>query len=115
MLYDKRSSEEERRSRELELLQNTLSEVDANYTWQQIRKLIQDCVFPRCEKFGTWSSNGERVDRVPNRKVSTQKEESSVLGPQRARKRGPSPEQESTTLEPHNSFSAWSSKRVKGE
>ena len=111
MLYDNRSSEE-RRSRELELLQNTLSEADTDYTWQQIRKLFQDCFFPRCERFGTWSSNGERV---PNRKVSTQKEESSVLGPQRARKRGPSPEQESTTLEPHNSFSAWSSKRVKEE
>ena len=100
MLYDKRSSEGEKRSRELELLQNTLSEVDAGYTWQQIRKLIQDCVFPRCGKFGTWSLNRERVDRVPNQKVSTQKEESSVLGPQRARKRGLSPEQESTTLEP---------------
>ena len=84
MLYDNRSSEEGK-SRELELLQNTLSEVDASYTWRQIRKLIQDCVFPQCEKFGTWSSKGERVDRVPNRKVSTQKEETSVLGPQRAR------------------------------
>ena len=115
MLYDNRSSEEEKRSRDLELLQNTLSEVDAGYTWQQIRKLIQDCVFPWCEKFGTWSLEGERVDQVPNRKVSTQKEESSVLGPQRARKHGPSPEQESTTLEPQDSFSAWSSKRVKGE
>ena len=115
MLYDNRSSEEERRSGELELLQNTLSEVDAGYTWQQIRKLIQDCVFPQCEKFGTWSSNRERVDRVLNRKVSTQKEESSVLGPQRARKHGPSPEQESTTFESHYSFSTWSSKRVKGE
>ena len=114
MLYDNRSSEE-KRSRELELLQNTLSEVDASYTWQQIRKLIQDCVFPWCEKFGTWSWSGKRVDRVPNRKVLTQKEESSVFGPQKARKRGLSPEQESTTLEPHNSFSAWSSKRVKGE
>ena len=114
MLYDDRSSEEER-TRELVLLQNTLSEVDANYTWQQIRRLLQDCVFPRCEKFGTWSSSGERVDQVPNRKVSTQKEESSVLGPQRTRKHGPSPEQESTTFEPHNSFSAWSSKREKRE
>ena len=55
------------------------------------------------------------VDQVPNRKVSTQREESSVLGPQRARKHGPSPEQESTTPEPHDSFSAWSSKRVKEE
>ena len=115
MLYDNRSSEEERRSRELELLQNTLSEVDTGYTWQQIRKLIQDCVFPRCEKFGTWSSKGERVDQVLNSEVCTQKEESSVLGPQGARKRGLSPEQESTTFEPHHIFSAWSSKRVKGE
>ena len=114
MLYDKRSSED-RKSRELELLQNTLSEVDASYTWRQIKKLVQGCVFPQCEKFGTWSSNGVRVDRVPNRKVSTQKEESSVLGPQRARKHGSSPEQESTDSEPYNSFSAWSSKRVRRE
>ena len=114
MLYDNRFSEE-RRSGELELLQNNLSKADADYTWQQIRKLIQDCVLPLCEKFGTWSSNGERVDRVLNRKVLTQKEESSVLGPQRARKCRLSPEKESTMLEPHNSFSAWSSKRVKGE
>ena len=90
MLYDKGSSED-RRSRELELLQDTLSEVDMSYTWRQIKELIQGCVFPRCEKFGTWSLNGVRVDQVPNRKVSTQKEESSVLGPQRARKRGSSP------------------------
>ena len=114
MLYNNRSSKD-RKSRELELLQNTLSEVDASYTWQQIKKLIQDCIFPWCEKFGTWSSNGERADRVPNRKVSTQKEVTSVIGPQRARKHGLSPEQESTTPEPDNSFSAWSSKRVKRE
>ena len=49
-----------------------------------------------------------RVDRVPNRKVSIQKEETSVLGPQCAKKHGSSPEQESTDLEPDNSFSAWS-------
>ena len=79
MLYDKRSSED-RKSRELELLQNTLSEVDASYTWRQIKKFVQGCVFPWCEKFGTWSSNGVGADQVPNRKVSTQKEESSVLG-----------------------------------
>ena len=103
MLYDNMSSED-RMSRELELLRNTLSEVDASYTWQQIKKLIQDCVFPQCEKFGTWSLNGERADRVLNRKVSTQKEETSVLGPQRARKCGSSPEQESTTPEPDSSF-----------
>ena len=114
MLYNNRSSED-RKSRELELLQNTLSEVDASYTWKQIRKLVQGCVFPQCEKFGTWSSNGVGADRVLNRKVSTQKEETSVLGPQRARKHGSSPEQESTNSEPNNSFSAWSSKRVKRE
>ena len=114
MLYDKRSPED-RKSRELELLQNTLSEVDASYTWRQIKELVQSCVFPRCEKFGTWSSNGVGADRVPNRKVSTQKEESSVLGPQRARKHGSSPEQESTNSKPYNSFSAWSSKRVRRE
>ena len=114
MSYDDRSSEE-RASKELELLQNTLSEVDASYTWRQIRKLLQDCVFPRCEKFGTWSLRGKRVDRVPNRKVSTQKEETSVLHPQRARKHGSSPEQESTNSEQDNSFSAGSSKRVKRE
>ena len=114
MLYNNRSSED-RKSRELELLQNTLSEVDASYTWKQIRKLVQGCVFPRCEKFGTWSSNGVGADQVPNRKVSTQKEETSVLGPQRARKHGSSPEQESTNSEPNNSSSAWSSKRVKRE
>ena len=110
MLYDNRSSED-RKSRELEFL----SEVDASYTWKQIRKLVQGCVFPRCEKFGTWSSNGVGADRVPNRKVSTQKEESPVLDPQRARKCGSSPEQESTNSEPYNSFRAWSSKRVKRE
>ena len=114
MLYDDRSSEE-RASKELELLQNTLSEVDTSYTWRQIKKLLQDRVFPWCEKFGTWSSRREGADRVPNRKVSTQKEETSVLGPQRAIKRGSSPEQESTDLEQDNSFSAWSSKKVKRE
>ena len=99
MLYDNRSSED-RKSRELELLQNTLSEVDTSYTWKQIRKLVQGCVFPWCEKFGTWASNGVGADQVPNRKVSTQKEESSVLGPQRARKHGSSPKQEIQTLNP---------------
>ena len=107
MLYDKRSSED-RKSRELELLQNTLSEVDVSYTWRQIKKLVQGCVFPWCEKFGTWSWNGVGADRVLNRKVSTQKEESSVLGPQRAKKHRSSPEQESTNSEPYHSFSAWS-------
>ena len=45
MLYDN-TVYEERRSRELELLQNTLSEVDASYTWEQVKKLLQVCVFP---------------------------------------------------------------------
>ena len=91
MLYDNRFSEE-RRSRELELLQNTLSEVDASYSWKQVKKLLQDSVFPWCEKFGTWSSSRVRVDRVPNRKVSKQKKESSVLGPQNVRESRSSPE-----------------------
>ena len=108
MSYDDRTSEE-RASRELELLQNTLSEVDVSYTWRQVKELLQERVFPRCEKFGTWSSGDRRVDRVPNRKVSTQKGETSVLGPQSAKRRGPSPEQESTDLKSDNSFSAWSS------
>ena len=116
MLYDNRSSEE-RASKDLELLQNTLSDVDTRYTWRQIKKLLQDRVFPWCEKFGrsTSSSRRERADRVPNRKVSTQKGETSVLGPHRARKCGLSPEQESTDLEQDNSFSAWSLKKVKRE
>ena len=114
MLYNNRSSQHTE-SRELELLQNTLSEVDASYIWRQIKNLLQDCVFPWCEKFGTSSSNRKRADLVLNKKVSSQREESSVLGPQRARKRGSSPEQESTNSEPDNSFSAWSSKRVKRE
>ena len=114
MLYDNRFSEE-RKSRELELLQNTLIEVDTSYSWEQVKKILQDSIFPRCEKFGTWSSSRARVDRVPNRKVSQQKEESSVLGPQNVRKSRPSPEQESTDSEHHNSFSAWSPKRVKRE
>ena len=112
MSYHNRSSGE-RASRELELLQNTLSEVDASYTWRQVKELLQECVFPWCEKFGTWSSREERVDQVPNRKVSTQKEETSVLGPLCAKKRGSSPEQESTDIEPDNSFSAWSSSKLR--
>ena len=112
MSYDKRFSEE-RKLRELELLRKTLSEVDTSYSWAQVKKLLQDSVFPRCEKFGTWSSSRVRVDRVPNRKVSQQKGESSVLGPQNVGESRLSPEQESTDPEQHNSFSAWSPKRVK--
>ena len=111
MSYDDRFSGE-RASRELELLQNTLSEVDTSYTWRQIKELLQERVFPQCEKFGTWSSKERRVDRVRNRKVSIQKGETSVLGPQCAKKHGSSPEQESTDLEPDNSFSAWSSSKL---
>ena len=114
MWHDNRFSEE-RESRELDLLQNTLSEVDTSYSWEQVKKLLQDSVFPWCEKFGTWSSNRVRVDQVPNRKVSQQKEESSVLGPQNVRESRPSPEQERTNSEHYNSFSAWSLKRVKIE
>ena len=109
MLYDNRFSEE-RKSRELELLQNTLCEVDASYSWEQLKKLLLDSVFPRCEKFGTWSWS-----RVSNRKVLQQKEESSVLGPQNVRESRSSPEQENPNSEHYNSFSAWSSKRVKRE
>ena len=61
MSYDKRFSEE-RKSRELELLQKTLSEADASYSWKQVKKLLQDSVFPWWEKYGTWSSSRERVD-----------------------------------------------------
>ena len=61
MLYDNRFSEE-RKSGELELLQNTLREVDASYSWEQVKKLLQDSVFPWCEKFGTWSLSRVRVD-----------------------------------------------------
>ena len=114
MSYDKRFSEE-RKSRELELLWKTLSEVGTSYSWVQVKKLLQDSVFSQCEKFGTWSSSRVRVDRVPNRKVSQQKEESSVLGPQNVGESRPSPEQESTDSKHYNSFSAWSSKRVKRE
>ena len=67
-MYDNRFFEEWK-SRELELLQKTLSEIDASYTWEQVKKLLKDSVFPWCEKFGTWSLSRVRVDRVPNRKV----------------------------------------------
>ena len=61
MLYDN-SISEQRRSRELELLRNTLSGIDESYSWEQVKRLLQERVFPWCEKFGTWSSNRERVD-----------------------------------------------------
>ena len=110
MLYDD-STSRQRKSRELDLLKSTLSGIDESYSWEQVKKLLQERAFPKCEKFGTWSSTRERVDQVPNRKVSLQIEESSVLGPQKSSVSRPSPEQESTTIETPNSFSAWSLKR----
>ena len=98
MLYDD-STSRQRKSRELDLLKSTLSGIDESYSWEQVKKLLQERVFPKCEKFGTWSSTRERVDQVPNRKVPLQIEESSVLGPQKSSVSRPSPEQESTTID----------------
>ena len=81
--------------------------IEGSYTWIQIKKLLQEQVCLRCEKFGTWSSSGKRIDRVPNRKVLLELKESSVLGPQKRSMSRLSPEQESTTEEVPNSFSAW--------
>ena len=114
MLYDS-STFRQRKSRELDLLRSTLIGIDRSYTWNQIKKLLQERVFPWCEKFGTWSSSEERVDRVLNRKVPQELTESSVLGPQKRSVSRPSPEQESTVEEVPNSFSAWSSERLEGE
>ena len=111
MLYDN-STSKQRESRELDLLRSTLSGIDRSCTWIQIKKLLQERVFPRCEKFGTWSSSEERVNWVPNRKVLQELEESSILGPQKRSVSKPSPEQESTMEEIPNSFSAWSSKET---
>ena len=91
MLYDS-SVSEQRRSEELELLMSTLSGIDESYSLKQVKELLQERVFPWCEKFGTWSSEREREDRVPNRNVPQQKEESSVLGPQSGSESGQSPE-----------------------
>ena len=114
LLYDN-STSEQKKSRELDLLRSTLSGVDESYSWKQVKKLLQERVFPQCEKFGIWSSNKERVDRVPNRKVPQQTEESSVLGPQKSSVSRPSPEQESISIVSPISFSAWPSKRLKRE
>ena len=114
MLYNS-SVSEQRRSEEFELLRNTLSRIDESYSWKQVKELLLERVFPWCEKFGTWSSDRERVDRVLNRKVPQQKGESSVLGPQSSSVSRPSPEQESTNPESSKSFSAWSSKRQRRE
>ena len=61
MLYDS-SVFEQRRSEELELLRRTLSGIDESYSWRQVKELLQERVFPWCEKFGTWSSDRERAD-----------------------------------------------------
>ena len=114
MLYDS-STSKQRELRELNLLRSALSGIDESYSWIQIKKLLQELVFPWCEIFGTWSSSKGRVDRVPNQKVPQPSEESSVLGPQKRSVSRPSPEQESTTEETPDSFSAWSSKRLKRE
>ena len=114
MLYDS-STSDQRKLRELELLKSTLSSINGSYSWEQIRETLQKRVFPQCEKFGTWSLNRGRVDRVPNRKVPQQTEVSSVLGPQHRRRCRLSPEQESTNSESPIDFSAWSSKRLKRE
>ena len=114
MLYDS-STTEQRKSREPDLLRSTVSGIDESYCWEQVKKLLQERVSPQCEKFGTWSSKTERVDQVLNRKVPQQIEELSVLGLQKGSVSRPSPEQESTTIETLNSFSTWSSKRLKRE
>ena len=114
MLYDSNTSEQ-RKSKELDLLRSTISGIDKSYSGAQIKKLVQERVFPRCDKFGTWSSSSERVDRVPNQKVPQQSGKPSVLGPQKRSMSRLSPEQECTTTEIPNSFSAQSSKRLKRE
>ena len=114
MLYDN-STSEQKKLRELDSLRSTLSGIDKSYSWLQIKKLLQEQVFPWCEKFGTWSSSEERVDRVLNQKVPQLSEESSVLGPQKRSMSRLSPEQESTSEGTPDSFSAWLSKRLKRE
>ena len=75
MLYDNNVAEC-KKAEELELLRYTLSGIDGSYSWKQVKKLLQERVFPQCEKFGTGFSNRERVDRVPNRKVPQQVDKS---------------------------------------
>ena len=65
----------------------------------KIKELLQERVSLHCEKFGTWSLSGERVDQILNRKVPQELPEISVLGPQKRRVSRPSLEQESTTEE----------------
>ena len=116
MLYDS-SVSEQKRSEELELLRSTLSGIDESYSWRQVKELLQERVFPQCEKFGTWSSDRERADWVPNRKVLQQKGESSVLGPQSSSVSRPSPEflnRKVQTLS-HPTVSVLGPQRDKGE
>ena len=61
------------------------------------------------------SSSEERVDRVPNRKVSQELTESSVLGPHKTTVTRMSLKQESMTEEVPNSFTASSSNRLEAE
>ena len=61
MLYDS-STSEQRKSKELDFLRCTLSGIDKSYSGAQIKKLLQEKVFPWCEKFGTWFLSSERVD-----------------------------------------------------
>ena len=49
MLYDKGISRW-RESKEINSLRSTLSGIDGSYTWIQIKKLLQEQVFPWCEK-----------------------------------------------------------------
>ena len=91
MLYDNNIFEH-RKARELDLFRSTLSGIDGSYSWKQVKRLLQERVFPQCEKFGTGSSNRWRVDQVSNRKVPQQLEIISVLGPQNGSGSRPSPE-----------------------
>ena len=70
MLYDS-STSKQRELRELNLLRSALSGIDESYSWIQIKKLLQELVFPWCEIFGTWSSSKGRVDRVPKLESTT--------------------------------------------
>ena len=77
MLYDS-STSDKRKSRELELLRSILSGINGNYSWEQIKDMLQKRIFPQCEKFGTWYSSEE--SRPSPESESTTKEH-LVLGP----------------------------------
>ena len=62
ILSQKPRRKQKKRAIKLELLRSTLSGIDKSYSWEQVKGLLQERVFPWCEKFGTWSSNRERVD-----------------------------------------------------